>query len=69
VIDLFERALQLQGEDAPDARLGKLEAALTAAAVPLPEVVPLLAALLSLPLPPRYAPLTLTPQRQKEKTL
>src|SRR5262249_2394365 len=63
VLDLFERALQLQGVDSPDARLGKLEAALTAVAVPLPEVVPLLAALLSLQLPPRYAPLTLTPQR------
>jgi predicted ATPase len=35
----------------------------------LPEVVPLFAALLSLPLPERYPPLTLTPQRQKQKTL
>ena len=31
--------------------------------------MPLLAALLSLPLPARYAPLTLTPQQQKQKTL
>src|SRR5919109_1221918 len=46
-----------------------METALTAAAVPLPEVVPLLAALLSLPLPSRYPALTLTPQRQKEYTL
>src|SRR5262245_6630222 len=69
LLDLFERALQLQSEDSPDARLGKLEEALTAAVVPLQEVVPLLAALLSLPLPPRYAPLTLSPQRQKEQTL
>ena len=35
----------------------------------LPEMVPLLAALLSLPLPERYPPLTLTPQRQRQKTL
>ena len=34
-----------------------------------PEVVPLLASLLSIPLPnDRYLPLTLTPQRQKQKT-
>ena len=38
--------------------------------LPLAEVVPLVAALLSLPLPEeRYPPLTLTPQRQKQKTL
>jgi predicted ATPase len=35
---------------------------------PLEEVAPLLAALLSVPLPERYAPLTLTPQRQRQKT-
>jgi predicted ATPase len=35
----------------------------------LSEVVPLLAALLSLPLPASYQPLTLTPQRQRQKTL
>ena len=32
-------------------------------------MVPLFAALLSLPLPARYPPLTLTPQRQRQKTL
>ena len=69
LIDLFARALQWQEDDTPDARVDKLEAALTTAAVPLPEVVPLLAALLSLPLPLHYAPLILTPQRQKDQTL
>jgi predicted ATPase len=34
----------------------------------LAEVVPLVAALLSLPMPERYPPLTLSPQRQKQKT-
>ena len=33
------------------------------------EAIPLLASLLSVPLPDRYPPLTLTPQRQKQKTL
>src|SRR5262249_5985276 len=35
----------------------------------LPEVVPLFAALLAVPLPASYLPLRLTPQRQKQKTL
>src|SRR5262249_11464524 len=35
----------------------------------LQEVVPLFAALLAVPLPDRYPPLTLTPQRQKQQTL
>ena len=34
----------------------------------LPKAVPLVAALLSLPLPPSYPPLTLTPQRQRQHT-
>jgi predicted ATPase len=46
-----------------------LEAALTASGVALSEAVPLLAALLSLPLPASYIPLALTPQRQRQKTL
>jgi predicted ATPase len=33
-----------------------------------PDLVPLFAALLSVPLPERYLPLTLSPQRQKQKT-
>ena len=41
---------------------------LTASGVALAEAVPLLAALLSLPLPASYAPLTLTPQRQRQRT-
>ena len=37
--------------------------------LPLAEAVPLFAALLSLPLPADYAPLTLSPEQQKQKTL
>jgi predicted ATPase len=33
------------------------------------EVVPLFAALLSLPLPADYAPLTMSPEQQKQQTL
>jgi class 3 adenylate cyclase/predicted ATPase len=70
VIDLWQRSLEWRREDSPLEKLHKLEAALTPYDVPLPEIVPLLAALLLLPLPAdRYAPLTLTPQRQRVRTL
>jgi class 3 adenylate cyclase/tetratricopeptide (TPR) repeat protein len=69
VIDLFQRLLQLQREDSPEAKLGKLEGALVHYHMSLPDMVPLLASLLSLPLPERYPPLTLSPQRQRQKTL
>ena len=37
--------------------------------LPLAEVVPLFAGLLSLPLPAAYAPLTMSPEQQKQQTL
>ncbi len=69
MIDLSQRALQWQRENSPEEKLRKLEEALLPYDMSLPEVVPLLASLLSLPLPERYPPLTLTPQRQKQRTL
>ncbi len=71
VIDfLHRRVLQWHQHDAPKEKLKKLETTLAAYAVPLDETFPLLAALLSLPHPGhRYAPLPLTPQQQREKTL
>src|SRR5216683_6994552 len=69
VITHVERALAFAREDTPDDKLRKLETALAPYALPLPETVPLVAALLSLPLPAHYPPLTLTPQRQRQKTL
>jgi class 3 adenylate cyclase/DNA-binding winged helix-turn-helix (wHTH) protein/tetratricopeptide (TPR) repeat protein len=69
VITLGRRLLQWQRDEAPEVTLGKLEAALAPYDVSLPEVVPLLASLLSLPLSDRYAALQLTPERQKQKTL
>ncbi len=68
VIDLGRRLLQWQRDEPPDATLGKLEAALAPYDVSLPEVVPLLASLLSLPRSDRYPPPQLTRQRQKQKT-
>jgi class 3 adenylate cyclase/tetratricopeptide (TPR) repeat protein len=69
VIDHLQRLLRGQHDASPAEPLRTLEAALTASGVALSEAVPLLAALLSLPLPDPYAPLTLTPQRQRQKTL
>src|SRR5262249_61831734 len=52
----------------PRTRLAKLEQGLQAAGLPLAEAVPLLAALLTVSVPERYPPLSLSPQRQKQKT-
>jgi len=70
LIDLWERTLHAQHAESPAAKLARLEDALARYSLPLDETVPLLSALLSLPLPSeRYAPLTLTPQRQRQQTL
>jgi class 3 adenylate cyclase/predicted ATPase len=65
----LHRVLVWRREDPPSEKLCKLEEALAQFPMPLSEVVPLLASLLSLPLPERYPPLALTPQRQKQKTM
>ena len=70
LIDLLQRALRWQPEDAAEEKLAKLEQTLRQYRLPLEETMPLLAALLSVPLPDdRYPPLSLSPQRHKQKTL
>jgi TOMM system kinase/cyclase fusion protein len=69
VIEHLHRLLHWHREATPDTRLAMLEQALQKAGLPLAEVVPLLAALLSLPVPAHYPPLTVSPQRQKQQTL
>jgi predicted ATPase len=70
LIDLLERvALRFEREESPQQKLCKLEGFLVQYGLPLAEVVPLFAALLSLPLPADYAPLNLTPEQQKQQTL
>ena len=70
VIDLLERGiLQFEREDSPQEKLSKLEGFLMQYSSALEEVVPLFAALLSVPLGERYASLNLTPDQQKQKTL
>jgi class 3 adenylate cyclase/predicted ATPase len=70
VITHIEHLLQFESGDSPAAKLAKLEAGLRPYRLPLAEMVPLLAGLLSVPLPAeQYAALTLTPQQQKQQTL
>jgi predicted ATPase len=69
VIAHLQRALAFHQDDTPEDRLRKLEDALRPYPLPQAEVVPLFAALLSVPLPESYPPLILTPQRQRQKTL
>jgi class 3 adenylate cyclase/predicted ATPase len=69
VIEHVQRVCQVQRDDTPAVKLDKLERTLRTSRLPLEEVVPLFAALLSVPLPEeRYAALRLTPQQQKQQT-
>ena len=69
-IEHLKRFSGWQPEDTSETRLDKLEDAFRPYALPLEEVVPLFAALLSLPVPEgRYPTLELTPQQQKQQTL
>ena len=70
VIALLQRALDAQSTVSGADQLATLEAFLAPFPVPLSESVPLLAGLLSLPVPEaHYPPLHDTPQRQREQTL
>jgi class 3 adenylate cyclase/predicted ATPase len=70
MIDLLERVvLRFDREESPPQKLGKLEGYLVQYGLPLAEAVPLFAALLSLPLMAKYAPLQVSPEQQKQKTL
>jgi class 3 adenylate cyclase/predicted ATPase len=70
VTELLQRTLQWQHDETPDEKFGKLEQQLRQYRLPLHESVPLLTSLLALPLPEQhYPPLTLSPQRQRQKTL
>jgi predicted ATPase/class 3 adenylate cyclase len=68
VIDHLQRFLQWQRDETPEAKFDTLERVLRTYRLPLEEVLPLFAALLSVPVPERYPPLNLTPQRQRQKT-
>jgi predicted ATPase/class 3 adenylate cyclase len=68
LIDHLQRLLQFAREDAPVAKLDKLHHTLSHYRSLSADTFPLLAALLSLPHPEGYPPLTMSPQKQREKT-
>jgi hypothetical protein len=69
VISLLERVAGFERDDAPEAKLDKLEALLAQATSNAREIAPLVAALLSIATGERYAPLNLTPEAQRHRTL
>jgi predicted ATPase len=69
VIKHIQRLWRWERDDTPTEKLDKMEETLRTTSLPLKEVVPLFAALFSLPLPEgRYPPLGLTPQQEKQQT-
>jgi class 3 adenylate cyclase/predicted ATPase len=69
VITHLQRLLRFERDDSAATKLEKLQQALTSYRFPQADTVSLLAALLSLPQPDGVPPLTLSPQKQKERTL
>src|SRR5207245_49698 len=70
LIDRLERvALRFEREEPSEQKLRKLERFLVQYGLLLADAVPLFASLLSLPLPADYAPLTVSSEQQKQKTL
>jgi class 3 adenylate cyclase/predicted ATPase len=67
-IDFYERALGFGREEPPQVRFDRLLRRLEQYELARPETVPLWASLLSLPTTDRYAPLALSPIRQREET-
>jgi predicted ATPase/class 3 adenylate cyclase len=69
VITHLQRLWRWERDDTPTEKLDKMEETLRTTSLPLKEIVPLFAALFSLPLPEeRYSPLGLTPQQEKQQT-
>src|SRR5215813_9019998 len=68
IIEHLRRLLQFAPHDTPQTKLAKLQQALLAYRFPQADTLPLVASLLSLPHPEGIPPLTLSPQKQKEKT-
>jgi TOMM system kinase/cyclase fusion protein len=69
VIELLEQALGFEEGQASEEKVERLERGLAHAGLDPEEAVPLFASLLSLRLPERYAPLEISPQLQRQKTL
>src|SRR5262249_53641102 len=70
LVDLFQRLLRFEAYETSEAKLQKLEHALSQYSLPVEESVQLFAPVLSLSIPENhYPPLNLSPQRQRQRTL
>ncbi len=67
-IDFYERSLSFRPEEPPQDRFDRMLQRVAHYDLARPEVVPLWASLLSLPIPDRFPPLSLPPARQREET-
>ncbi len=68
LVEHLQRLLQFAPQDTPQAKLAKLTQRLAHYRFPQTDTLPLLAVLLSLPHPEGTPPLTLSPQKQKQRT-
>ena len=70
IVDHLKRVMRWRAEDTAQERLQKLEAALQSQSTPLPEVVPLIADLMSMTMPnDRYPAVEMTTQQRRDATL
>ena len=69
VIDLLQRQLEFDSKDSSDMKINKIEDAMSQYGFPLPEAVPFLAYLLSIPTPDHYPPISMTAKKQKQHIL
>jgi class 3 adenylate cyclase/predicted ATPase len=69
IISHIEHAAGLAADDSPNVKLSKLEVLLRRGSTALEDILPLFAALLSIPTAGRYPPADPDPQRRKERTL
>jgi len=68
IVDLLDRLLDPTREVKPDTKIDKLEALLSLYGFELPEAMPLFAPLLSITFTKKWAPLDVSPQKQRELT-
>lgn len=69
IVEQLALAARIEAGDDPARKLAKLEALLALSRRPTATAVPLIAPLLSIPLGDQYAPVTVSPQLQKQLTL
>ena len=68
ITEHLQRLLRFTSDDTPETKLDKLQKLLSNYRFPQADTLPLLAALLSLPLPTGVPPPSVSPQKQKEQT-